>query len=322
MSTADPLGEDTVRARVTADPVRVGLVGAGPWARDMHAPLLSAGPETTLAGVWARRPEAAAGLAAVHGVPAFTSFDALVAEVEAVAFAVPPQVQAELAPRAARAGRHLLLEKPLAADLAGARAVVEACRAAGVVTQLMLTKRFHPDVRSFVRTVRERLPGAACAGLTACYVHGAFLDGPMATPWRLREGVLLDLGPHLVDLVEAATSPVEAVAVGGSTHDVLAVTTHHRDGAIGQLTLSGRVAGPGRFEVHAFGVPGTVSFDARTIDHGASFPVARAEFAAAVRDGDPVMADAEHGLWLQEVIDAVVRAEDSGATEPVSHVRG
>ncbi|MDQ1396460.1 MAG: hypothetical protein QOG64_1719, partial [Acidimicrobiaceae bacterium] len=38
----------------------VGLVGAGPWATMVHAPVLSAGPETLLAGVWARRPEAAA----------------------------------------------------------------------------------------------------------------------------------------------------------------------------------------------------------------------------------------------------------------------
>ncbi|MFE6133357.1 gfo/Idh/MocA family oxidoreductase, partial [Streptomyces sp. NPDC056437] len=38
-------------------PVRVGLVGAGPWARAMHARMLAAGPETTLTAVWARRPE-------------------------------------------------------------------------------------------------------------------------------------------------------------------------------------------------------------------------------------------------------------------------
>ena len=311
--------DDPAHTPATTDPVRVGLVGAGPWADAMHAPMIASGPETMLTGVWARRPEAAGALAAAHGVPAFSSFEELVATSEAVAFAVPPQVQAQLAPVAAAAGRHLMLEKPLAGDLPGARAVAEACRAAGVVTQLMLTKRFHPAAREFVRAARERLPGTACTGVTACFVHGAFMDGPMATPWRLEEGVLLDLGPHLVDIVEAAAGPVEAVAVAGSTHDVLAVTTHHRDGAVGQLTLSGRVAGPSRFEVHAFGEPGTVSFDARTIDHDECFPVARAEFAAAVRGGSPVMADAASGLWLQEVIDAVVRAAESGATEPVSH---
>ena len=58
-------------------PLRVGLAGAGPWARAVHAPMLAAGPETELAGVWSRTPEHAAELAAAHGVPAFASYDAL-----------------------------------------------------------------------------------------------------------------------------------------------------------------------------------------------------------------------------------------------------
>ncbi|MFD1312107.1 gfo/Idh/MocA family oxidoreductase, partial [Streptomyces kaempferi] len=48
-------------------PVEVGLVGAGPWARAMHARMLAAGPETRLAAVWARRAEAARETAAPHG---------------------------------------------------------------------------------------------------------------------------------------------------------------------------------------------------------------------------------------------------------------
>ncbi|MGH3330683.1 MAG: Gfo/Idh/MocA family protein [Nocardioidaceae bacterium] len=301
------------------EPVRVGLVGAGPWARDMHAPVLAAGPETVLAGVWARRASAACELAAAYDVPVMASFDELVGASEAVAFAVPPQVQGGLAVRAARAGRHLMLEKPLASCVSEAREVAAACQESGVVTQLMLTKRFHPRTREFVTRSRALLSGGDCEGVTASYVHGAFLDGPMATPWRLRDGVLLDLGPHLIDLVEAVTSPVEAVSVAGSLHGVLALTTRHRAGTVGQLTLSGRVRGPSRFEVHAFGEPGTESFDAREMDHSECFSIARSEFASAVRRATPVMADAAHGLWLQEVIDAVLDAATSGRTAAVSH---
>ena len=46
-------------SRWTAEPVAVGLVGAGPWARVMHARMLSQGPETRLAGIWARNRDAA-----------------------------------------------------------------------------------------------------------------------------------------------------------------------------------------------------------------------------------------------------------------------
>ena len=88
-------------------PLAVGLVGAGTWAERVHAPMLAAGPETRLAGVWARRPDAAAALARRHGVEAAPSFETLLERSEAIAFAVPPDVQARLATIAACAGKAL-----------------------------------------------------------------------------------------------------------------------------------------------------------------------------------------------------------------------
>src|SRR5215212_7364292 len=96
------------------------LVEVGPWAARMHGPVLAAGPQTRLAAVWARRPEAATQLAARLGTYAARSYEELLDRCEAVAFAVPPDVQATLAPRAARAGKALLLEKPIALGLAEA----------------------------------------------------------------------------------------------------------------------------------------------------------------------------------------------------------
>ena len=74
--------------------LRVGLVGAGPWAGLFHAPMLASGPQTSLAAVWARRPEAAEQLATSYGAQHAASFDDLLAACDAVAFAVPPPVQA------------------------------------------------------------------------------------------------------------------------------------------------------------------------------------------------------------------------------------
>ena len=88
-------------------PIAVGLVGAGPWAERAYAPMLAAGPETRLAGVWARRAEAATALASAHGCEAAASFEALLERCDAIAFAVPPDVQVELGVRAARAGKAL-----------------------------------------------------------------------------------------------------------------------------------------------------------------------------------------------------------------------
>ena len=52
------------------DRLKVGVVGAGPWATLVHAPMIAASEQTELSGVWARRPEAASNLAGAHGTTA------------------------------------------------------------------------------------------------------------------------------------------------------------------------------------------------------------------------------------------------------------
>jgi len=106
--------------------MRFGLVGTGYWAESTHAPALATTPGAHLASVWGRDQDAAAALAARHGATAYDDFDAFLRSVDAVAFSVPPDVQAPLAIRAAEAGRHLLLEKPVALSVADADAVVAA----------------------------------------------------------------------------------------------------------------------------------------------------------------------------------------------------
>jgi predicted dehydrogenase len=284
---------------VSVRPVEVGLVGAGPWATAMHAPMLAAGPQTRLAAVWARRADAAATLATAHGARAAASFAELLDLCEAVAFAVPPDVQAELGRSAARAGRALLLEKPIALDLPAARALADAVADAGVVSQLVLTKRYLPATRDFLAAAG----GFATTGARACYLHGAFLGGAQATPWRLAHGALFDLGPHLLDLLEAAVGPITDLRATRNAHDWVGLTCVHDGGAVSQASLSGSVALPrARTTVELYGPAGHLGLDAAGIDHGTCWPVLRAEFADAVRTGRPHPLDVHHGLRLQELI--------------------
>ncbi|WP_309058097.1 Gfo/Idh/MocA family oxidoreductase, partial [Streptomyces sp.] len=113
---------------------RIGLLGTGPWAARTHAPALAAHEGVTFAGVWGRRPEAARELAAASGTRAYEDADALIEACDAVALALPPDVQAPLAARAARAGRHVLLDKPVATTVPAAREVAGAVEAAGVAS--------------------------------------------------------------------------------------------------------------------------------------------------------------------------------------------
>jgi predicted dehydrogenase len=297
------------RAPVTYAPVRVGLVGAGQWAATMHAPLHAAGAETELAGVWSARAESAERLAREHGVPAFASFEELLASCEAVDFAVPPPVQAELAPRAADAGRALLLEKPLGASMAEASAVAEAVRRNGVPNAVVLTKRYHPRTRSFLAAAAKLRIEAPILGVSASYLHGGFLDsgflsGQGRKGWRDEYGPLHDLGPHLLDLMDLAAGTIEAFRTDG-TKEYVAVTAHHDGGATGQAAISGSVQlTQVKTTLSLYSAGGTLDYTTAGMDHGECWPVLRREFADAVRLGTPVTADAERALWIQALVEA------------------
>ncbi|XMA40437.1 Gfo/Idh/MocA family oxidoreductase [Streptomyces albogriseolus] len=279
------------------------MVGAGPWARAMHARILAAGPETRLAAVWARRAEAALETAAPYGAHVAGGFEELLDRCEAVAFAVPPAVQAELAPLAARRGKAVLLEKPLGPDLAAARRVADAVGEAGVVSQLVLTKRYHPVTRAFLAAARQ----LKVSGARSCYLHGAFLGGDFATGWRLEQGALLDLGPHLLDLLDAAVGPIAAIRATGDSRTWIELTCEHADGAVSQASLSGAVDVPRAItRVELFGTGAPLVYDTAGIDHEECWPVLRREFATAVRTGVGSAPDAGRGLYLQELIERVV----------------
>ncbi|MDT0464160.1 Gfo/Idh/MocA family protein [Streptomyces gibsoniae] len=283
----------------TGEPLRVGLVGAGPWARAVHARVLAAGPETRLTAVWARREEAARETAAPYGAKATDQFEELLDSCEAVAFSVPPAVQAELAGRAARAGRALLLEKPLGGDLDSARRLADTVGEAGVVSQLVLSNRYHPAARRFLAAAREtEVVGARSSGLS-----GAFLGGDFATPWRLEHGALLDVGPHLLDLLDAAVGPVARVRGTGDPRRWIELTCEHTTGAISQCSLSGSVDVPrGGTRVELFGPRPPLVYDTAGLDYEEAWPVLRREFATAVRTGVSGELDVRRGLRLQELI--------------------
>jgi predicted dehydrogenase len=280
-------------------PVKVGLVGAGPWARAVHARVLAAGPETRLTAVWARRAEAARETAEPHGAAAVTRFEELLDGCEAVAFAVPPAVQAELAPLAAKAGKALLLEKPLGVDPASARRLADAVDEAGVVSQLVLTNRYHPATREFLSRARE----LEITGARSCLLHGAFLGGEFATTWRLEHGALLDLGPHLLDLLDAAVGPIVRVRGTGDPRRWIELTCEHANGVVSQASLSGSVhVAHGNTRIELFGPQAPLVYDAAELDHEETWPVLRREFATAVRTGVSGELDVHRGLHLQTLM--------------------
>jgi len=290
-------------------PIDVGLVGAGPWAQLVHAPVLAASPHTRLTGIWARRPEASAELAAHVGSSAVDRYEDLLDGCEAVVFAVPPAVQADLATTAARRGKALLLEKPIAADLDGARRLADAVGTAGVASQIVLTWRYATAVRDFLDAA-SRFDAVAGRGR---FVSGALLGGMFATPWRLDRGPLLDLGPHVVDLLDAALGTVVGVRAHGDLRGWVGLLLEHDSGQVSEASLCGSVAvDPHLADVELYGPAGQLRIDCATAVGPETFGVVVEELAALVRGGGTHPLDVQRGLHLQEVISEAEQALTSG----------
>lgn len=214
--------------------LRFGLVGTGYWADVAHAAGIAAHPKAELVGVWGRDPAKAAALAGKHGVRPFDDLDELIAAVEAVAFSVPPNVQAELALPAAEAGRALLLEKPLALSVEPAERLVDAVRAPTVV---FFTFRLDPGLAAWYR---EEVDGRSWDGASVLYLASIFEPGnPFGhSAWRREQGGLWDVGPHALSALLPALGKVERVVAVRGPRDEVHLALEHDSGAASNAALS------------------------------------------------------------------------------------
>ncbi|KAB1139362.1 Gfo/Idh/MocA family oxidoreductase [Streptomyces luteolifulvus] len=284
--------------------MRIGLLGTGPWARMVHAPALSLHKELDFAGVWGRRADAAKELAEQHGTRAYDDVDALLGEVDVVAVALPPAVQAELAVRAARAGCHLLLDKPLAPTVEQGRAVVEAAQETGVASVVFFTTRFRAGTEAWIT---EQAATGGWFTARAQWLGAVFTsDSPFAaSPWRREKGALWDVGPHALSVllpVLGDARPVAAAhAPGGTVHVVL----EHDGGASSTLTLSltAPPAAAGAV-VELRGEAGVTLLPESGEGAVDAFVRAADALRAAARTGRPHACDAAFGLRVTEILAA------------------
>lgn len=294
--------------------MRFGLFGSGPWAQQAHAPALAAHPQAELVGVWGRDPAKAQALAGAHGATAYPGVDDLLADVEAVAVALPPDVQADVAVRAARAGRHLLLDKPVAFTTAAADEIVTEVEARGLASVVFFTSRFLPEIEEF-------LTGASGAQgwqeARVDHLGSIFEPGNAfgASPWRRERGGLWDLGPHALSLVLPVLGPVaEVTAMHGpraTTHALL----RHAGGAISTLTLSvDAAAGAARHEAVFFGEPGRAAVPSPAFTAVPALGRAVDQLVAAAGGGDRPACDVRFGAGVVAVLAAAEQSARAGRT--------
>ena len=264
--------------------MRFGLVGTGYWARVTHAPALASTEGVELTAVWGRNPQAAAGLAAEYRATPYQDIAAFLAGVDAVCFAVPPDVQAPIATQAALAGKHLLLEKPVALSEAAADGLVEAVEQAGVASVVFFTRRFQPDVRAWLAEVEAR--GGWAGGVSAWLGSALRESNPFNTPWRRDRGGLWDVGPHVLSLLWASLGPVTSVVAEPGPADVTHLVLRHQGGATSTTTVTLSAAEPAAgFEVYVWGESGRLAAPGGSEDPVRALGTALRELAANARAG-------------------------------------
>src|SRR5882757_5264925 len=128
---------------------RFGLIGTGIWARTLHAPAAARSEAVHFSSVLGRDETTADALAAAHGAKPYADLATFLDSVDIVGIALPPDVQPDFALAAIAAGKHVLLEKPVATDPAAADEIAVELESRGLVSVAFFTQLLMPRVRSW-----------------------------------------------------------------------------------------------------------------------------------------------------------------------------
>jgi predicted dehydrogenase len=310
--------------------------------------------------VWAYSPSAARRAAFVERFP-FPLADRLEtiledASVEAVLILTPANTHLEIASACARAGKHVLLEKPIEITTARAEELVATCRAAGVTLGIVLQHRFRPAGSRIAELLASGELGAivGCSTVIRLWRPQGYYDEPGRGSFaRDGGGVLISQGIHTLDLMLSLAGPIAEVAGYATTtpvhrmetEDTVCAAARFANGALGTIDAT-TAAYPGFAEridltcekgtASLVGTSLSVRFqDGRAIDMepdqsaggtGAdpmAFPhdyhrAVMAAFVEAIRSGRPPKVTGEEALKVHRLIDALIETGRRGVPVAVA----
>ena len=306
--------------------MNIAILGPGGIADDQHAPAVLNHPDATLWSVLSRSAERAEAFSKKHGLnapaPAHTNLAELLADplLDAVIIATPLRLHSTQVLAAARAGKHILLEKPMATSVSECEAMIEACRTNGVTLAMAYHLRWHRGHR----LIRQQVSSGALGALRHMRVHFTF-QAPDGSNWRSspetgRWWALAANGTHCLDLIRWIMMPTEgeitriqsllSSAKFESAHDETAIVSlAFESGATAEFCVSVQFDSPSRIEI--YGDAGSALLDETMGRHGAgdivmnrtpvSFPVENPfqaefnDFIEAVRESRPPEVDGVEG---------------------------
>jgi predicted dehydrogenase len=232
--------------------LRIGIAGLGHIGKN-HARILSTLPDCELAAVFDTDQDLAREIATKYGTRAVPTLEEFAASVEAATIATPTPTHFVIAEQLLKAGRHLLVEKPITESTQDARNLVELARQAGRVLQVGHVERFNPVMSKLEGWLRQP----------------RFIEAHRLSPYPNRSieiGVVLDLMIHdleiILHLVKSPVKSIDAVGVPvlSRGEDIATVRMHFENGCVANITAS-RISPEKMRKIRVFQREGYVSLD-------------------------------------------------------------
>ncbi|QDU95981.1 Gfo/Idh/MocA family protein [Lignipirellula cremea] len=255
-----------------------GIIGCGMIA-SFHAKAVGDLPDARVAACYNRTPEKADRFAEAQGCKAYYDLDEMLADpdVHVVTICTPSGAHLEPALAAAKAGKHVIVEKPLEVTLDRCDAIIEACEKAGVVLSTIFPSRFHESSQLLKQAVDGGRFGRLTLGdaLVKWYRSQEYYDqGAWRGTWALDGGgALMNQAIHSVDLLTWLMGPVSEIVAATDTlaherievEDVAVAAVRFANGALGVIEAT-TAAYPGalkKVEIH--GSRGSASLEEEDI---------------------------------------------------------
>jgi glucose-fructose oxidoreductase len=197
----------------------MALVGLGYYSKDLLGPGLLKTENCYLAGIVTGTPAKEKAWMDKYGIPRknvynYENFDKIAdnKDIDVVYIVLPNNMHREFTIRAAKAGKHVICEKPMAMNVAESVEMIEACKAAGVSLSIGYRMRYEPHTLEIEKYARESTYGA----IRFVTVEAGFRMGRPTDHWKgkaaLGGGALMDMGPYPIQAARYAVG-VEPIAV-------------------------------------------------------------------------------------------------------------
>lgn len=231
------------------EPIRVALVGCGRISRN-HFEAIHRIQDLRLVAVCDIIEERARQAGEEQGVPWFTHYETMLSEApcDAVIIATPSGLHPAHGILAAKSGRHVISEKPMAISLAAADALVQACDDNDVKLFVVKQNRLNPPIQLLKRAIdKGRFGRLYMANCTVRWTRPQeyYDQAPWRGTWEFDGGAFMNQASHYVDLIQWLVGPVESVMAKTATlarrieaEDSGAAVLRFRSGAIGVIEVT------------------------------------------------------------------------------------